>query len=237
MSRGWKLGIGIPLALIGLIVAASMGLVLSLFGPDGRLSSPELHASTEGVALVVEDIHIDALPDARETFTQLQARAELEVEDGNIFMGIAPESEARVYLEGARIDVVTEIAFGDVQTQTVKGKGSVEPPGSQDIWVVSTEGDQPLSWTLIPGAWWLVVMNADGSSGVDVTGVASIDIPLLAGFAWVILVVGLGMLAGGVALMISGARTPRKGDVGAPPPPPPTGVARGAPPPRPDTFG
>lgn len=238
MSRGWKLGIGIPLLLLGLLLAGSMGLVLSFLGTDGRFTSPELRAVGPGVAIVAEDIRFEDLPDARETFTQLQAtiRIDLRSANGDVFVGIAPATEAEEYLDGAAIDVVTDLEPFGVRTRTVPGTGDVEPPGAQDIWVVSTDSERPLEWTLLPGDWWLVVMNVDGSAGVDVAGTAAVEVPVVGAIAIGLLIVGLALLAGGLGFVISAARTQRRVLAAAPAPPPPVVGGRPAPP-RPDAFG
>jgi hypothetical protein len=237
MSKGWKLGIGIPLLLLGLLLAGSMGLVLSFLGTEGRFTSPELRAAGDGVAIVAEDIRFEDLPEARETFTQLQAtiRVDLRSANGDIFVGIAPATEAEEYLDGAAIDVVTDLEPLGVRTRTIAGKGDVEPPGAQDIWVVSTDSERPLEWTLLPGDWWLVVMNVDGSAGVDVAGTAGVEVPVVGAVVIALLIVGLALLAGGLGFIISATRTRPPVHAATPAPPP---IVGGRPaPPRPDAFG
>jgi hypothetical protein len=238
MSKGWKLGIGIPLLLLGLVLAGTMGLVLSFLGTDGRFTSPELRAAGDGVAIVAEDIRFEDLPEARETFTQLQGtiRVDLRSANGDIFVGIAPAAEAEEYLDGAAIDVVTDLEPLGVRTRTIAGKGDVEPPGAQDIWVVSTDSERPLEWTLLPGDWWLVVMNVDGSAGVTVAGTAAVEVPVVGAVVIVLLVVGLALLAGGLGFIISATRSRPRVHAATPAPPPPVVGGRPAPP-RPDAFG
>lgn len=239
MSKGWKLGIGIPLLLLGLVLAGSTGLALSFFGADGRLTSPAFHAATEGVAIVADDIQIDDLPGARDTFTQLQATVELDLSgvSGDIFIGVAPAADARAYLRDAPIDVVSDFDPFALRTRPVRGRANVERPGSQDFWVASTDGGRPLTWDLVPGDWWLVVMNVDGSAGVDVGGTASVEVPVLGAALAVLLVVGLAMLAGGLIFVVSAARTGARTRAGTPPPPPPPTVGGRPAPPRPDSLG
>lgn len=244
MPKGLKLVVGIPLLLIGMLMAAGMGLVLSLLGVDGRLSSPELRASSQGVAIVADDIPLDEFPEARDAFTQLQAMVELDFGSGSgsgsdgIFLGIAPASQARDYLEDAPIDRVTDFdPFGIAQTASRPGSGDVGPPGAQDFWVTTSEGGRPLSWTLLPGEWWLVVMNADGSAGVEVAGTASVHVPALTVVVVIFLIVGLGLLAGGIFFVISATRMHPRIRRDAPPPPPPPLVGSRVAPPRPDAFG
>jgi hypothetical protein len=239
VSKGWKLGFGIPLLLLGLVLVGSGGLMLSFIGADGRLTSPAFHAASEGVAIVADDIQIENLPGARDTFTGLQATVELDITStgGDLFIGVAPAEDAMSYLRDAPIDVVSDFDPFDVRTRPIRGRGQVEPPSSQDFWVASTEGGRPFSWELLPGEWWLVVMNPDGSAGVDVGGTASIDVPVLGAAVAGLLVFGLATLAGGLIFVISATRTAPRARPGTPPPPPPSGLGGRPAPPRPDAIG
>ena len=239
MSKGWKLGIGIPLLLIGLVLASSMGLVLAIFGSDGKLSTPGFRANGTGVAIVADDLRIDDLPDARETFTQLQATVQVDLSSAgeDVFVGVAPAAQAQAYLEGAPIDVVTDLDAPEIRTRPVRGRGRVAPPGSQDIWVATAEDGRPLEWTLLPGEWWLVVMNADGSPGIDVSGTAAVEVPVLGAFVVAVLIVGLALMAGGLAFVISAIRMGSRTRRDAPPPPPPPSTSGRSAPPRPDAYG
>jgi hypothetical protein len=81
-----------------------------------------------------------------------------------------------------------------------------------------------LSWDLSSGHWAVVVMNADGSKGVDVRLAIGAKTGLLLPAGIVALVVGVLFTIGAVLLFFFALRSPR----GATAPPAP-------PPPRPDT--
>jgi hypothetical protein len=70
------------------------------------------------------------------------------------------------------------------------------------------------------GDWSIVIMNVDASRDVDVSGSVDVDLPILGPIAIGTLLVGLAIVAVGVWLTVSGARTPT--------------APRGAAPPRPD---
>ena len=59
--------------------------------------------------------------------------------------------------------------------------------------------------------WSIVVMNADGSRGVDAQVSAAADLPILSWIAWSTLGVGIILVAGGAALIVAGTRPRRPG--------------------------
>ena len=67
------------------------------------------------------------------------------------------------------------------------------PPGEQRIWVASAEGSgrQTLTWDVEGGNWSIVLMNADGSRGVEADVRIGVKINVL---PWIILGVGIGAL-------------------------------------------
>ena len=73
-------------------------------------------------------------------------------------------------------------------------------PTTEPIWVAwaSGSGEQTLDWTIEPGEWAVVIMNADGSTGVstDVSfgALAPAGLTVL---AWSVFGAGLAALAGG----------------------------------------
>nr|MDP9344036.1 DUF4389 domain-containing protein [Actinomycetota bacterium] len=99
------------------------------------------------------------------------------------------------------------------------------PPDEQRFWDVQSSGSgvRILTWPVRSGRWSVVVMNTDGTPGIDVE--ASIGARARA-LLWVsvgLLVAGVLVAALGALLLWFGVRTPR-GDLAGPvpPPPPPT---------------
>jgi hypothetical protein len=79
-------------------------------------------------------------------------------------------------------------------------------PADRRFWVASAHGAGPqtLSWKVRNGGWSIVVMNADGSRGVDAGVSAGASLPILTP-------VGRALAGGGLllALVAVGIREPR----------------------------
>jgi hypothetical protein len=123
------------------------------------------------------------------------------------------------YLNGVPADRIVQVDWpGGMRTEDVGGTRRPEPPGEQDFWIVSDEGQEAdFDWTLDGGSWTVVVMNADASSNVDVDLAATVALPILGPLGIGILVFGLAALVGGALLTISGARMPKVKQSSAPP--------------------
>ncbi len=118
-----------------------------------------------------------------------------------IFIGVARESDIDAYLSGVEYDEITDIHINPDRMDYRNHPGSIVPgdPTSQTFWTESSygAGTQILEWELEPGSHSLVLMNDDGSAGVDMNIVLGAKIPLL-------FIVSVGVLvAGVVALFIS----------------------------------
>jgi hypothetical protein len=65
-----------------------------------------------------------------------------------------------------------------------------------------------VDWEIEDGDWSVVVMNADGSLGVDADISAGADVPFLNELGWTALGSGSFALILGIALIVVGARRP-----------------------------
>jgi len=120
-----------------------------------------------------------------------------------IFLGIAPREALKGYLSDIPYAKIERIDFEDYRadrpwiTEYEEHIGASEPalPEEQTFWQASVQGEgtQTLVWTIEPGDWALVAMNADGSRGIDVVGTVGAEAPWLLG-------VGIGVLAAGVVI-------------------------------------
>ena len=115
-----------------------------------------------------------------------------------IFIGVARESDIDAYLSGVEYDETTELHISPDRIDYQNHPGSIVPgdPISQTFWTKSTygAGTQILEWELEPGSHSLVLMNDDGSAGVDMSIVLGAKIPLL-------FRVGVGILVGGAVVL------------------------------------
>ena len=172
---------------------------------DDWLTSGSQSLSTSSAALVSEDIQLrfDA-PDA--VFGDVQVRA-TQRSDGELFVGIAERSDVSSYLAAFGHDVVTEVGGQDATYRRVRGDVAAPAPGDADFWAQSQSGtgEQVLTWTPSEGDWVLVVMNADGAPGVDVSAEVAAELPVLPWVAAGLMTLGLVVLGGsavGVYLLL-----------------------------------
>jgi hypothetical protein len=170
---------------------------------DGYVMSPSEEFSSDGYALVSERVELstdaDWLPLSVAVGTARVEATATGSED--IFVGIAPLADATAYLGDVSRTVVDDLGFdapADAYDQIAGGEPS-GPPTDQDFWTVSASGPgtQQVTWDPTEGDWMFVMMNADGSAGVDVDARIGATLPALGGIAW-------GLIAGGLFLMLLG---------------------------------
>ncbi len=121
-----------------------------------------------------------------------------------IFIGVADESDVETYLSNVSYD---EMTFSDVSWLSIdrvtytRHPGSSTPiaPASQTFWTASVHGagSQTMAWETEVGSHSIVLMNDDGSSGVDLSVVYKVKIPSIFGL-------GVGFLVGGIVVLIGG---------------------------------
>jgi hypothetical protein len=209
-GRITSLVIGSILALVsvGLIGAGGFGLWADLDQRDaaGYVTSPEQTFSTITYALTTDRLQLWAgtptwtypssvLGEVRIRFTPLRSTP--------VFAGIAATADVDRYLAGTGHAVVRDIG-GRPSYRVVAGSAPAAGPGDQGFWVASSEGlgTQTVTWTPQAGSWTVVVMNADGQAGVAVRADIGATIPHLLWFALGVLLAGLVVLAGALAMIV-----------------------------------
>lgn len=235
--RAWGAGrivalvIGLVLLLPGLGLVVAGGILLWADGTnrsDGFVVSPDEVFTSQGYALVSEriDLRTDAdwLPISAALGT---ARVEATgTGQDEIFVGIAPVADATAYLGDVQRTVIDDLGFDQPGSATDERQGGAPSgtPGDQDFWTAqaSGAGTQQLSWEPTEGNWMLVVMNADGSAGLQVEARVGAEFPALTGIAWGVLIGGLVLTVIAVLLLVVAIRTPR--DRRPPMPSPSAGV-------------
>jgi hypothetical protein len=123
---------------------------------------------------------------------------------------VARAGDVERYFEGAATDEITDIDFDPFRTERDRHAGAATPaaPGAQDFWIErSSSADVArIDWKVRDGDYRLVVMNADGSRGVDTRTSFGVKIPWLPGVGFGVLVLGLVVAAGGLTAVALGAR-------------------------------
>jgi len=230
--------------LFGLAVLAGGGFLLwadRTQRDDGYLTSPSERFGTPTYALTRTRLDVGTngadwvLND--NWFGNIRIRGE-SANSKTLFIGIGPEAPVARYLANVSHASVEDVEFDPfrVTYQPVAGSAPQGPPTNQHFWVASASGvgTQTLTWKVRDGDWTVVLMNADGSRGVD----ANIDLGAKLSFLiWVavgLLIGGVLVVAGSTALIVLAARRPRPPL--APPVTPGAGAGSGgAPAPEPAT--
>lgn len=95
--------------------------------------------------------------------------ADMDTMGKELFIGSAPVEDARSYLSGVEYDIITGLWIFPPHADYQRFNGDTFPinPASQDFWIdtVSGEGTKELIWD--PEHDSLIIMNADGSAGLN----------------------------------------------------------------------
>jgi hypothetical protein len=209
--------VGVPTVLGGLALTVLGGIALAVPDDDGWISAGPVRVSSPAVALVGEEIRIDLGNHVGNggTFVGwdgIPARLDASSRNGKeIFIGVGADADVAAYLSGVSVARI-ESFHDDPDFEERSGAGTVSPPAEQDIWVASSV-DGSLDWDVTDGEWAVVLLNSDGSSGMDVSVSGSARIPYLG-------VIGVGAIALGLILMTFGALLTYFGVRAVRPPPP-----------------
>jgi len=123
----------------------------------------------------------------------------------NIFIGVGEESDVEAYLSDVEYD---EMSFADIgwlhfeRVDYTNHPGGSEPaaPAPEEIWRVKEygAGTQTMEWETEVGSHSIVLMNDDGSAGVDLDAVFKVKVGSLLG-------ISVGLLVGGIVVLLLGA--------------------------------
>jgi len=216
--------IGSVLALGGAlaVVAAAIGLVVS--GGDNTIGTGTQRLSSQTSAITSGSAKIEGERPAGWFFDEtdtLALRITAEAPAGKpLFLGIGPTADVRAYLQGVAYDEIDDISFRpwgvDYDRRGPAEGATPTPPGDETFWTVrsqGTSGTVQIDWDYTPGSYVVVLMNADGSSGVEADASLELEVPFLHAGLIVALVIGGLVLLLGLVVAIFVARRPS-----APPP-------------------
>jgi hypothetical protein len=187
---------------------------------QGYLMSPSAtfrsgtYAVTTGPMQIGSDVTTVDVPHALLGDAKVSVRPQ---GDQPVFIGVARSAQVDRYLQGVRRATVVDFGRNGLASpvyRTSPGTAPGTPPSATSIWRASSiaTGAHSVTFPITKGTWTVVLMNADGSAGINADVSAGATVPaldwLLAGL-WV--AAGLGFVLGAVVLVvaISGAtRTP-----------------------------
>ena len=219
--NGRRIALVVAGSLASLVAAGLLAIGgLALWGDsqkdsDGYIST-DTHRFEAGTrALATENLDVD-LGDAdwiAQSNDLGKVRVQIESRgDKPVFVGIAPTSDVEDYLAGVSHSTLTDVSTSPFKAEYDDHAGDRRPvaPADSRIWAASEHGSgkQTLNWEIEDGDWSVVVMNADGSAGVDADVSTGAEVPFLSALGWTAVGSGGFVLIVGVGLLIMAIRRP-----------------------------
>jgi hypothetical protein len=215
--------LGFGLLIAGIAATVAYGVARD---DDGFFRTDEIHLTTASSAVTSDSLDLGGTPGDADWLTERGDFATVTLDlrpagsDRELFAGIGPTADVEKYLQSVPQDRVADYDDSDstVTYEHQGGSATAAPPGDQTFWVAQVATAQPgaLTWDVRGGDWTVVVMNADGSSGIDANARVGIKIDWLLPVAIVLIVVGAVLLAGGTLLAVFVGRRPRQQPLLAP---------------------
>lgn len=148
-----------------------------VFGGDDTITSGSNRVTTSARALVTKAGEFD--DDASDSLGRPSVTISVSRSTQPIFIGVAPAAAVDRYLAGASVATVTDVDVDPfrLETELAEGTATPRPPGAETFWVARSDGSTPLEWKLDDGNHRIVMMNADGSIGVDADARFDLQVP------------------------------------------------------------
>ena len=215
MNNGSRIALTITGAIASLIaVALVAGGALALWGDskkddDGylRTHTERFTADTRALATNNLDVNLGDVDHIAQSNDLGKIEVSAQPRDGKpVFVGIARTSDVERYLGDVPYTTVNDIDVDPFRADYERHSGNRHPvaPEHAGIWQASSQGTgkQSIDWEIGDGDYSVVVMNADGSLGVDADVTAGANIPFLDELGWsaigsgaFALILGLGLIA------------------------------------------
>jgi hypothetical protein len=202
---------------LGLLVAGGVGLWANGQKDDqGYLSTRTERFHTSTAALRTGNLDVDLGGTSTFLGSDLYGKVRLRATPHagrDLFVGIARTHDVTEYLRNTAHATVTDLDYHPFHARyaTTHGAERAAAPTKQRIWAAQAHGPgaQTLTWDVADGDWSVVVMNADGSPGIDAGVRAGASVPFLDDVAWAAIGGGAVLLLASGALIYVGARRPR----------------------------
>jgi hypothetical protein len=200
------IGGGLILLLATMAALGGAGLQWAVSKKDdaGYYMTDTAHVTTSTHAIATDDLDVDGVPS---DFGKI--RLDVDARNGKpVFAGIAPTSDVDAYLRGSAHETLTDVDFDpfDPTYRTASGTATPAHPADQGFWAVTSDGSKPLDWKVKDGNWSVVVMNADGSAGIDAGVSAGASLRFLDDLALAAWIAAAFLLALGGSLLTVGLR-------------------------------
>lgn len=199
-----RIAFGLLLALVGLLITAVGGVAAFwLVGPDNTVDTGAQSLASKGLAVMTAPDLIDRHgPTLHVTASAAKP----------VFVGIGQDIDVASYLGGSQYTRIMHFDLpASFDSQQLTGKVAALPaPAGLDWWTAKATGPdkQSVGWQIADGRYDVVVMNADGSPGVDAKVTFGVEIDGL--FGTCLMVFGGGLLALFVGLLLMFVRRRRQ---------------------------
>jgi len=211
MSGGeiFLIAVSVIVLLIGLGLIAGGGALLwsntFLRDSEGYYSSRTINIERDSYGVTTYPARIEFGPAWLFDWSQL-LQVKLEAtsnRDSGVFIGVAGEDDINKYLDGVAYDEIRELDINRpfrpprMNYREFSGGELDTPPVKEGFWRASAagEGIQVLEWGVEEGRYSLVLMNQDGSRGIDVDGKIGVKVPIIGG-------IGIGIFIAGLVLIL-----------------------------------
>jgi hypothetical protein len=205
--------LGLLAALAFLAGAGSLTWALQTHGDgSGWFTTHAYRYRTSSYALSTQRLDVGGITGA---FEERLARLRITVTGADaakpLFVGIARAEDVDRYLARVEHDELRDIEldpFG-IDYRRLGAGAPTALPATRGIWRAHATGTgaQTISWQVEKGRWSAVVMNADGSRRVSVDAQLAVRVSGVWRIVAALFVLGVLSVAGGGALVYSGART------------------------------
>lgn len=219
-ARTTSVVVGAVVGLIAFGMLAIGGVLLwadSKKDEQGYIHTDTQRFATRTAAIATDNLDVDSHGVGWLTSQDRYGNVRLEVSPRNdkaVFVGIARTKDVSRYLRGTSHTTVTDFHSDPFRAvyRAERGSGRPAAPVSEPIWAASAHGTgvQTVTWDVKHGDWSVVVMNADGSRGVDTGVSAGAEFPILSALAWGTVGGGLILLGVAALLIVAGTTAQRR---------------------------
>ncbi len=228
--------IAILLILGGAACAAPSVVTYRALDSDGFISGSG-HMSTGTAALVTRtaqfrEVTEDEVNEGRTGGKVLLRIAAERADGGDILVAVGSADAIQALVSGGSFETVNDLKFGpfDYSGVALGGRRDVGTPDIDLFEAVAVgSGRQEVTWTIAPGDWRAIIMNADGTAGVDVDVRFGARFPYLRGFAIAGMVIGGTLIVLGILWLAFLFRPGRNRRATDPEPPRESGSGAGEP--------
>ena len=211
-------------ALVGLLAFGLLALGGVLLWADskkdeqGYIHTDTQRFATRTAAIATDNLDLDSHGPGWLTSHDRYGNIRLEVSSRNdkpVFVGIARTKDVSAYLRGTSHATVTDFHSDPFRAvyraePRLRPRPPRPPPSASGPPRPTARACRPSTWDVKHGDWSVVVMNADGSRGVDTGVSAGADFPILSALAWGTVGGGLVLLGVASLLIVVGTTAQRR---------------------------